>query len=54
MKDRYIDELHKIREAYAKKFGYDLDAMFEDLKEKEKQHKDRIVNTGKKRTTKAA
>ncbi len=34
-KDPYVAELHKIREAYAKRFNFDLDAMFKDLKKKE-------------------
>jgi len=31
-KDPIIEELHKIREEHAKKFNYDLKAIFEDLK----------------------
>jgi uncharacterized membrane protein YfhO len=36
--DPIIEEIHKIRERYAEKFGFDLDAMFADLKLKEKQN----------------
>ncbi|WP_165741971.1 hypothetical protein [Candidatus Thiosymbion oneisti] len=35
--DPIIEEIHKIREKYAEKFGFDLDAMFADLKFKEQQ-----------------
>lgn len=35
MKDEIIEEIHKYREAYARKFNYDLDLIFKDLKRKE-------------------
>ena len=47
-KDPYVEELHKIREAYAKKFDFDVDAMFKDLKKKEQLHKDRLVSSAKR------
>lgn len=34
--DPIIDELHRIRYAYAAQFNFDLDALFADLKQKEK------------------
>jgi ATP phosphoribosyltransferase regulatory subunit HisZ len=37
--DPIIEEIHEIREQYAEKFAFDLDAMFEDLKRKEQQTK---------------
>ncbi len=37
-KDPIIEELHQIRQEYAKEFNYDLKAMFEDLKAKERQN----------------
>ena len=30
-----IDEIHRIREAHAKRFNYDIDAIFEDLRRRE-------------------
>ena len=48
-KDPYVEELHKIREGYAKKFDFDVDAMFKDLKEKEQLHKDRLVSSTKRK-----
>jgi len=35
--DPIIEEIHRLREKYAEKFSFDLDAMFVDLKLKEKQ-----------------
>lgn len=33
--DAILDEIRAIRDAYAKQFDYDLDAIFRDLKEME-------------------
>lgn len=35
MKDEIIEEIHKHREEYAKKFNYDIDLIFADLKRME-------------------
>ena len=35
--DPIVDEVRAIREAYAKKFNYDLMAIYKDLKKKEKK-----------------
>lgn len=35
--DPVIEEIHKVRNKYAEQFGFDLDAMFADLKIKEKE-----------------
>lgn len=37
--DPIITEIRAIRKARAKKFNYDLDAMFEDLKKKGEEYK---------------
>ena len=37
MKDLIVEEIHKIRQAHAAKFNYNLTAICADLKEKEKQ-----------------
>jgi len=54
MKDEIIEEIHKYREEYAKKFNYDLDAIFEDLKRKEAESGREYVSfvKGKKHTKK--
>ncbi len=35
--DEIVEEVRKVREAYAAQFDYDLERMFEDLKKKEEQ-----------------
>lgn len=35
-KDPIVEEVRKLREAHAKKFDYDLQAIYEDLKKREK------------------
>ena len=37
MNDTIVDEVRRIRDAYAARFNYDLDAIFRDIKEKEQQ-----------------
>jgi mitochondrial fission protein ELM1 len=36
--DPIVEELHRYREAHAKKFNYDVWAIHEDLKTKQKQY----------------
>lgn len=38
MNDEIVDEVRAIREAHAAKFGYDLRAIYEDLKKSEAAH----------------
>lgn len=35
MNDPIVDEVRKVRDAYAARFNYDLDAIFRDIKERE-------------------
>ena len=37
MTDPIVDEVRRIRDAHAARFGYDLDAMFQDIKEQERK-----------------
>lgn len=37
--DPIVAEVRATRDAYAKKFNYDLDAMFEDLLQRQEDHK---------------
>ena len=37
MKDPILDEIRRIRDAHAARFNYDLDAIFQDIKEQEKK-----------------
>jgi hypothetical protein len=47
--DPIVDEVLKAREKYGKKFNHDLDAIYRDLKEKEKQPGKTIVSFPPKR-----
>lgn len=37
MNDPIVDEIRRIRDAHAARFNYDLDAIFRDIKEREKE-----------------
>ena len=43
-KDPIIEELHQIREAHAKRFNYDMRAIYEDLKAKEMKNDWKKIN----------
>ena len=43
-KDEIVEEVRGYREEYASLFNHDLDAIFQDLIEKEKQHPQRLVS----------
>lgn len=49
MIDPIVEEIHKIREEYAVKFGYDVDAMFEDLREKQSKSNHKIISFAKEK-----
>ena len=42
--DPIVDEVRRIRQAYAKRFGFDLRAMVADLRRKEQEHPERLVS----------
>ena len=42
--DEIVEEIHQIREAYAKSFNYDLDAIFADLRKKQAESGREVVN----------
>ena len=44
MRDPIVEEIRRIRQEHAKRFGYDLDAIFEDLREKERKSRRKIVS----------
>jgi hypothetical protein len=52
MTDPIVEEIHKIREEYAAKFDYDVDAMFEDLRQKQSQSNRKIVSFAKDKKAK--
>ncbi|MDB9527659.1 hypothetical protein PN498_16810 [Oscillatoria sp. CS-180] len=42
-KDEIVEEIHRIREEYAKSFNYDLNAIFADLRKKQEESGREIV-----------
>lgn len=36
-KDPIVDEVRAVRDAYARRFAYDLDAIFEDVQRRERE-----------------
>lgn len=46
--DEIVEEIHQIREAYAKSFNYDLDAIFADLRKKQAESGREVVNLSRK------
>lgn len=46
--DEIVEEIHRIREEYAKSFNYDLDAIFADLRKKEAESGREIVTLSRK------
>ncbi len=47
--DPIVKEIHKFREEHAKKFNYNLEAIFEDLKERERKSGRKIISLPIKR-----
>ncbi|MBW4620175.1 MAG: hypothetical protein KME17_12585 [Cyanosarcina radialis HA8281-LM2] len=46
--DEIVEEIHRIREEYAKSFDYDLDAIFADLRKKQAESSKEVVNLSPK------
>jgi hypothetical protein len=44
MNDPIVDEVRRVRDAHAARFNYDLDAIFRDIKEKEKKSGHKFVS----------
>jgi hypothetical protein len=49
--DPIVEEVRKARDAYAKRFNYDLDAIYRDLKEKERRSGRTVVPCPAKQVT---
>jgi hypothetical protein len=49
MKNEILEELWRVKDALAKKYNYDVDAMFRDLREREKTSGHRYVDLSKPR-----
>ncbi|MGI8882646.1 MAG: hypothetical protein ACR2IA_00170 [Pyrinomonadaceae bacterium] len=48
-KDEFVEEVRKVRDEYAAKFDYDLDAIYEDIKKQEKKSKRKVVSLPSKK-----
>ena len=44
-RDEILDEIHKIREEHAKSFNYDLQAICDDLREKQAKSGRKIISS---------
>jgi len=44
MNDPIVDEVRRVRDAHAAMFNYDLDAIFQDIKEQEKKSGLKVVS----------
>jgi hypothetical protein len=44
MNDPIVDEVRRIRDAHAARFNYDLDAIFQDIKERERKSRLKFVS----------
>jgi hypothetical protein len=42
--DPIVEEVRRVRQEYAKQFGYDLHAIAADLRKHEEQHSERLVS----------
>ena len=42
-KDEIVEEIHQIRDRYAKSFNYDLNSIFEDLRKKQAESGKEVV-----------
>ena len=54
MQDEIVAEVRRIREEHAARFGYDVDAIYADLKRLEKDAKGPRVSFGPRRLAKVA
>ena len=50
--DTIVEEVRQARDAYAKKFNYDLDAICRDLQEKQKLSHKKVISLPPKRLKK--
>ncbi|MBD2427323.1 hypothetical protein [Phormidium sp. FACHB-1136] len=51
-KDEIVEEIHRIRDEYAKSFNYDLKAIFEDLRKKQDESGYKFVDLSGNRSSK--
>jgi hypothetical protein len=53
-KDEIVEEVRRTRDAYAARFNYDLDAIYKDLKDKERKSKRKLFSFSPRRPLKLA
>ena len=51
--DPIVEGVREARQAHAARFGYDMDAIYADLKEKEKAYSHRLISRPAKRQLRA-
>jgi len=51
--DPIIKEIHETRENLSRKFDFNIRKIFEDVRQREKEHKERVVNLKTKRKNNA-
>jgi len=49
LNDKIVEETRQVRDRYAVRFEYDLDAIYCDLKKQEEQNPDRFISLPPKR-----
>ena len=52
--DPIVDEVRKVREEHAARFGHDLERIFRDLKDQEARSGRRVVSLPPRRATRSA
>ena len=52
--DPIVNEVRRVRDELAKKFNYDVDAIFSDLREKQRKYSNRIVDLRRQRNCEQA
>ena len=52
-RDTIVEEVRQVRDAYAKKFNYDLDAICRDLQEKQRLSDKKVISLPPKRLKEA-
>ncbi len=50
LQDEIVEEIHRIREEYAKSFNYDFDAIFADLQKQQAEGGREVVKLSPKRS----
>ena len=52
--DEIVEQVRRVRDEYAAKFNYDLEAIYKEIKEQEEQNQHRVVSLPPKKPELAA